>query len=163
MKLRIYHFCTFRSLFMDFRGSVKILSKIFLVKGGLPKLRNFVIRPPQKFRGGGRLRPPSELSYVWGAGEISVCHVHSKIGSGDSYWSNLDGYKILWRYLNSFSAKMMTIFLATFGEKWRFSTTSRSAMSKIHSILRVSGNSRPDLSEISKLSSLTPKMPFSGP
>ena len=55
MKLRYTIFCTLRPLF---RGSVKILSKIFLVKGGCQSLEilglPFVIRPPQKFRG---LRP----------------------------------------------------------------------------------------------------------
>ena len=61
MKLRYTLFCTFIPLFMDFRGSVRIFS----VKGWCQNLEiqgaPFVIRPPQKFRGGWDPRP----SYVF--------------------------------------------------------------------------------------------------
>ena len=40
MKLRYITFCTFRPLFMDFRGFGKNFIEHFLGKGGMPKSRN---------------------------------------------------------------------------------------------------------------------------
>ena len=58
IKLRYILFCTFRPLFMDFRGAVKIFS----VKGGCQNLEiqgtPFIIRPPKK---SGGFRPPTPV------------------------------------------------------------------------------------------------------
>ena len=55
----------------------------------------------------------------------SFSRVHSKIGLGDSYWSNSDAYKCLRRYLNSFPVKMAKILFGELWQKWKFSPTSR--------------------------------------